>query len=103
MTRRLGATMLAAALAVALPLAGPASAQAPDDPAEEPGDPADELPDGARTIIGSPDPGPEPEDAGDRGGWAQLLLLGALVTAVGVIGWRVGRAVRAGPTSSAPT
>ena len=82
-----------------------ASAPAQDDPVDE--DPADDpgydLPDGARTIVGSPDPGPKPEDAGDRGGWAQLLLLGVMAGGVGVVAWRISRAVRAGPTPPTAT
>jgi hypothetical protein len=43
------------------------------------------LPEELGNIVGSPDPGPEPEDAGDRGGWAQLGLLGALVLVVALV------------------
>ena len=43
------------------------------------------LPEELGNIVGSPDPGPEPEDAGDRGGWAQLGLLGVLVLVVGLV------------------
>lgn len=45
---------------------------------------ADEIP-GLGNIIGSPDAGPKPEDAGDRGGYAQLLLAAVLFGAVAFI------------------
>ena len=102
MRRALLVALVMTAICVAPAAAHPV---AQDDPVDEPPaeDPADDLPDGARTIVGSPDAGPKPEDAGDRGGWAQLLLLGVLVAAVGVIGWRISRAVRAGPASPTAT
>jgi len=46
---------------------------------------------GLGSIIGSPDAGPEPDDAGDRGGYAQLGLAMVLLTAVCFIGWRIVR------------
>lgn len=57
----------------------------------------DDIPPGARRSIGSPEAGPKPEHSGDRGGWAQLTLLGALALGVGFIMWRIGRAVHRGP------
>ena len=54
--------------------------------------PLDDEPDdapGLGSIIGSPDAGPEPDDAGDRGGYAQLGLAVVLVVAVSFIGWRI--------------
>ena len=42
-------------------------------------------------IIPKPNSGHAPEDSGDRGGWAQLTLLGLLVVAVGGIGYVVIR------------
>ena len=72
-----------------------AAGAADDDAPTTTVDRIDELPDGARTIIGSPDPGPKPEHPGDRGGWAQLLTLGVLVAAVSFIMWRIVRAARA--------
>ena len=56
--------------------------------------PLDDEPDdapGLGSIIGSPDAGPEPDDAGDRGGYAQLGLAIVLITAVCFIGWRIVR------------
>ncbi len=62
----------------------PASAQVtPID--DEPGIDAP----GLGNIVGSPEAGPEPEDAGDRGGWAQLALAGILAGAVLFIGSRI--------------
>ena len=60
----------------------------------------DDIPDDAGRIIGSPDPGPDPEHSGDRGGAAQLVLFGALVLGIGFIGWRIARAVRQAPGSA---
>lgn len=59
----------------------------------------DDIPDQCRTIIGCPDAGPEPENPGDRGGYAQFLTLGALAAGVGFILFRIGRAVRTGPST----
>ncbi len=56
--------------------------------------PLDDEPDdapGLGSIIGSPDAGPEPDDAGDRGGYAQLGLAIVLLVAVSFIGWRIFR------------
>ncbi|MCQ3813781.1 MAG: hypothetical protein KTU85_05115 [Acidimicrobiia bacterium] len=47
-----------------------------------------------RTIIGCDDPGPQPQSPGDRGGWAQLMTLSLLATAIGFIAWKVAAAVR---------
>jgi len=74
----IGALALAAALTAMGPfVAEPLSAQV--TPHE---DEPDEAPTLGR-ITGSPDPGPAPEDAGDRGGAAQLglalVLFGGLV------------------------
>ncbi len=82
MTRLLARVLLTGFLAFG-PLAGPALAQ-------------DDIPDACRTIIGCPDAGPEPEAPGDRGGYAQLLTLAVLATAVGFILVKVGLAVRDG-------
>ena len=67
-----------------------------------------DLPPGAGRIIGSPDPGPEPQHSGDRGGWRQLALLGALAAAVAAIMVRILLAARrqqdqAGPDQPQPT
>lgn len=56
----------------------------------------DEQPDdapGLGRITGTPDPGPAPEDAGDRGGTAQLALAAVLFGGLLFIGWRIGREV----------
>ena len=67
-----------------------------------------DLPPGAGRIIGSPDPGPEPQHSGDRGGWRQLALLGVLAAAVAAIMVRILLAARrqqdqAGPDRPQPT
>jgi len=62
----------------------PAGAQQEDPTPSTEGTPTT-LPEELGNIIGSPDPGPEPEDAGDRGGWAQLALLGVLVAVVALV------------------
>lgn len=49
---------------------------------------ADDPP-GLGSIIGSPEAGPKPEDAGDRGGWAQLFLAVVLFGGVGFIFTRI--------------
>ena len=66
-----------------------------------------DIPPGAGRIIGSPDPGPEPQHSGDRGGWRQLALLGALAAAVAAIMVRILLAARrqqdrAGPDRPQP-
>ena len=73
----------------------PQSAVTGDDQADPGGEtPVGDLPPGAGRIIGSPDPGPEPQHSGDRGGWRQLALLGALAAAVTAIMVRVLLAAR---------
>ena len=57
--------------------------------------PVYEIPAGADRIIGSPDPGPDPLHAGDRGGSLQFATLGAVAVAVAFIMWRIARAARA--------
>ena len=57
-----------------------------DDPPEAPAP-------GLGNIVGSPDPGPKPTDAGDRGGAAQLVLAGVMFGGIGFIGWRIYTAV----------
>ena len=54
-----------------------------------------EIPPGADRIIGSPDPGPDPQHSGDRGGSLQFVTLGAVAVAVAFIMWRIARAARA--------
>ena len=56
--------------------------------------PVYEVPEGADRIIGSPDPGPDPQHSGDRGGSLQFATLGAVAVAVGFIMWRIARAAR---------
>ena len=69
--------------------------------------PIDDEPDvetpGLGQIIGSPEAGPDPEDAGDRGGWAQLSLAGIMLGAVLFIARRIVRESRSGrmPTRAA--
>ena len=56
--------------------------------------PVYEIPEGADRIIGSPDPGPQPQQSGDRGGSLQFVTLGAVAVAVAFIMWRISRAAR---------
>ncbi len=65
-------------------------------PADTGGDlrPVYEVPEGADRIIGSPDPGPKPQQSGDRGGSLQFATLGAVAVAVAFIMWRITRAAR---------
>ena len=66
-------------------------------------EPLDEVetedPPGLGSIIGSPEAGPKTEDAGDRGGWAQLVLAVAVFGGVGFILTRVFRAASASDPS----
>lgn len=82
MARRTMAALALAALFVLL-LANAAGAQ------------ADDIADQCRRIVGCADAGPKPEHPGDRGGYAQLMLLAALVGAVSFIAWRIVRSARA--------
>ena len=68
-----------AAQAVVAPVGSPAQ---DDDPAR------------CRTIIGCAEAGPQPENPGDRGGYAQLLTLVVLFSGVGFIMTKVLRAAR---------
>ena len=63
-------------------------------PAEVTTEPED-IP-GLGSIIGSPEPGPKPEDAGDRGGWAQLALGGIVIGGVAFIVRKIFREAEAG-------
>ncbi len=85
--------LLAASFGAGLPVTpfepAPASAQITpldEEPVEAPG---------LGDITGSPEAGPDPEDAGDRGGFAQLTLAVVLGFAVLFIGSRLIRAARA--------
>jgi len=51
--------------------------------------PVYEIPEGANRIIGSPDPGPKPQQPGDRGGSLQLVTMGTVAVAVGLVMWRI--------------
>ena len=51
-------------------------------------------PEACRTIIGCDDAGPKPQRPGDRGGWAQLMTLGAVAMGVAFIAAMIIRAVR---------
>lgn len=82
MARRTIAVVLLATLGVLL-LASAAGAQ------------SDDIADQCRTIVGCADAGPKPENPGDRGGYAQLLLLTGLVGGIGFIAWRIVRSARA--------
>ncbi len=62
--------------------------------------PVYEVPSGADRIIGSPDPGPDPQHSGDRGGSLQFVTLAAVAVAVAFIMWRITRAVRRSPADS---
>ena len=77
-------------------LPDPETAQAPE--AQAPETTVTTLrpaPGGLNNVLG-PRPGEEipPESAGDRGGWLQLALLGALVGGLAVIGTLVVRDAR---------
>jgi hypothetical protein len=45
-------------------------------------------------IIPRPNSGKAPEEAGDRGGWAQLSLLGLIVVAIGGVSYGVVRGTK---------
>lgn len=53
-----------------------------------------DVPQNAGRIIGSPQPGPSPQNHGDRGGLLQLATLGALVMSLGFIMWRIIRTAK---------
>ena len=96
-----GHAVTSCALGAALLLAAPAGAWAHEGedeplPADTGGDlrPVYEVPEGADRIIGSPDPGPDPQHSGDRGGSLQFATLGAVAVAVAFIMWRIARAAR---------
>lgn len=48
----------------------------------------------ATGILPQPDSGTPPDDAGDRGGWAQLAVLGLTVGGVAVVGLLAARSAR---------
>ena len=51
---------------------------------------------GLGSIVGSPDAGPSPDDAGDRGGAAQLGVALGLLAALCFIGFQIWRSARRG-------
>ncbi len=61
---------------------------------------AGSAPDDAGNSIGSPNAGPKPQNSGDRGGWAQLLILGVLATGVSFIMWRIFHDARGGQNTT---
>ena len=75
--------------------AEPAAAQV--TPLDEDGEEAPGLGD----ITGTPDAGPEPEDAGDRGGAAQLVLAVMIFSGIAFIVSRIALATRSA-NSKAP-
>ena len=79
---------------VIAPRTGATALQEDPPPAEVDGEQED-IP-GLGSIIGSPDPGPKPEDAGDRGGWAQLALGGIMIVGVVFIVRKIVREAEAG-------
>ncbi|NNC79029.1 MAG: hypothetical protein HKN94_02655 [Acidimicrobiales bacterium] len=84
-------------IAVALSIAGASTPAFVDTAAAQVQDlnpePVEDPP-GLGNIVGSPDPGPKPTDAGDRGGAAQLTLAVVLFAGVGFIGFKISRAIR---------
>ncbi len=56
-----------------------------------------------RTIVGCDDAGPKPQNPGDRGGWAQLLTLGAVAVGLAFIATRIIRATRGATTPPQPS
>ena len=100
-TRRRRSACPAVLLAAALLLgthSGAAAHEGEDEPlpADSGGglSPVYEIPTGADRIIGSPDPGPDPQHSGDRGGSLQFATLGVVAAAVAFIMWRIGRSAR---------
>lgn len=75
--------------------ATPAAAQV--TPLDDEGEEAPGLGD----ITGSPDAGPDPEDAGDRGGVAQLVLAVMIFSGIAFIVSRIALATRSS-RSNAP-
>ncbi len=98
--RRTVSRALLIALVAALVLGAHSGAAAHEDDEPLPADTGDdlkpvyEMPAGADRIIGSPDPGPDPQHTGDRGGSLQFATLGAVAVAVAFIMWRIVRSAR---------
>ena len=73
----------------------PTAAQTPtSQPAIADSGPAQTVPDGLGNSLPRPNAGPDPDDAGDRGGWLQFALLAALVIASSVVLTRLLRSGR---------
>jgi hypothetical protein len=83
--------LLAATLLAPLGV-GPASAQDTE--------PTNEVP--TQDIVPKPNSGTPPEDAGDRGGALQLLVLGLIVAAVAFGAWHLTRQVQRGRAGRPP-
>ena len=98
---RVAAVLIATVLIAASALLVSAHSSAWAQEGEDEPIPADTLrpvyedpPAGADRIIGSPDPGPEPQHSGDRGGSLQFVTLGAVAAAVAFIMGRIARSAR---------
>lgn len=90
MRRLLAATALALVLASPPALAAPAPAQvSPTPPTTAPYDLDDCV-----SAVPKPGCGAAPDESGDRGGWAQYLVLGVLMAGLAVIGTVVVRSTR---------
>lgn len=87
MRRFLLAVLLAVTVLVPLGV-GPSAAQDTQ--------PTNEVP--TQDIVPKPNSGAAPEDAGDRGGALQLLVLGLIVAAVAFGAWHLTRQVQRGRT-----
>lgn len=93
MRRVLAIVVLALVASVLVP---PATAEVAQDEPE----PTNEVP--TQDIVPQPNSGRPPEEAGDRGGALQLLVLALIVGAVGFGAWRLSREIRqarSGPPS----
>lgn len=92
MRRAVAALVLVAALAAHGMPATTTGAQEPQ--------PTNEVP--TQDIVPKPNSGQAPEDAGDRGGALQLLVLALIVGAVGFGAWRLSAQVRNAKRSTPP-
>lgn len=93
-------TILLTTVALVSDAVAPSTAMAQLTPIDD--EPGNEAP-GLGDIIGSPDAGPDPEDAGDRGGWAQLTLALLLLGGVLFIGSRILHESRQGRQVATPS
>ena len=91
----LALVLLVTGLLVAMPEIAAAGTPAHALQIEPLGDEIEEDAPGLGSIIGSPDAGPDPEDAGDRGGWAQLLLAVTLFGGLAFIARKIVKDSRA--------